>query len=61
MLPAEPHWQHYAVSDVFYGEVCVLSSICRNAWQLFSVGRGEPFVCDFDEAGYRELAAALQG
>ena len=57
----EPHWQHYAVSDVFFGEVCVLSAICRNAWQLFSVGRGEDFVCDYNEAGYRELVAGLRG
>lgn len=58
---SEPHWEHYAVSDVFYGEVCVLTSICKNAWKLFSVNRGEVFNCDFDEAGYGELVAALQG
>ena len=57
----EPHWQHYAVSDVFFGEVCVLSTICKNAWQLFSVRRGEDFVCDYDEDGYRELVAGLLG
>ena len=56
----EPHWQHYAVSDVFFAEVCLLSTICRNAWQLFSVNRGEEFVCDYNEAGYREFVAALQ-
>jgi len=56
----EPHWERYAVSDVFYGEVCVLSTVCRNAWQLFSVNRGETFVCDYNEAGYRELANILQ-
>ena len=58
---SEPHWQHYAVSDVYFGEVCVLSALCRNAWQLFSVNRGEDFVCDYDEAGYRDLVAALVG
>lgn len=57
----EPHWSHYAVSDVFYGEVCMLSTFCRNAWQLFTVSRGEEFVCDFHEDGYRELVNALQG
>jgi len=56
----EPHWMHYAVSDVFYGEVCVLSTICRNAWQLFSVDRGESFVCEYDVDGFHKLAAALK-
>lgn len=56
----EPHDQHYAVTDVFFGEVCVLSTICSNSWQLFSVGRGESFVCDFEEANWRRLAAALR-
>lgn len=56
----EPHWQFYAVSDVFFGEVCVLSALCRNSWQLFSVGRGEDFECDYNEAGYRELVTALK-
>eukprot|EP00966_Prymnesium_polylepis_P314007 7256242-Prymnesium_polylepis.1 len=55
----EPHWERYAVSDVFFGEVCVLSLICRNAEQLFSVERGDRFVCDFNEAGFGELANAL--
>ena len=56
----EPHWNHYAVSDIFFGEVCVLSAICRNSWQLFSVERGEQFVCDFDIEGFRALAASLK-
>ena len=51
---------HYAVSDVYFGEVCVLSTICRNSWQLFSVERGEDFECDFDEEGFRRLQASLQ-
>ena len=56
----EPHHSHYAVSDVYFGEICVISSICRNSWQLFSVARGEAFHCDFDEAGYHAVAAALR-
>ena len=56
----EPHWMHYAVSDIFFGEVCVLSAICKNSWELFSVGRGEDFQCEFNEAGYHELVTALR-
>ena len=56
----EPHSEHYSVTDVFFGEVVLLSTLCRNSWQLFSVARGEPFVCDFSEARWRSLAAALQ-
>ena len=55
----EPHWQHYAVSDVFFAEVCLLSMLCRNSWQLFTVWRGQMFECDFDEAGYAQLTRAL--
>ena len=51
-------WQ---VSDVFFGEVCVLSALCRNSWQLFAVDRGEPFECEYDEDGYRTLVAGLGG
>jgi hypothetical protein len=56
----EPHATHYAVTDVFFGEVCVLSALCRNSWQLFTVRRGDKFVCDFDESNWHRLAAALQ-
>ena len=56
----EPHWQHYAVSDVFFGEVCILSTICKNSWQLFTVRRGERFDCDYYDAGYQTLVAGLR-
>jgi len=57
----EPHYNHYAVSDIFFGEVCVLSTICHNSWKLFTVERGEQFMCDFDVDGFRRLAAMLLG
>ena len=46
---------------IFYGEVCVLSALCKNAWQLFSVERGEDFLCEYHEDGFRNLVAALRG
>lgn len=57
----EPHWNHYAVSDVFFAEVCLLSALCKNSWELFTVQRGEPFVCEYEDARYRTLVAALKG
>ena len=57
----EPHSEHFAVSDVFFAEVAILSAICRNVERLFTVARGEPFECDFSRDGYRELSAALLG
>ena len=48
----EPHGEHYAVSDVYFAEVCMLARICSNLWKLFTVGRGEMFYCDFERQGY---------
>jgi hypothetical protein len=55
----EPHAVHYAVSDVYFAEVCILSELCRNSEEIFHVGRGERFVCDFQEGRYRALVQAL--
>lgn len=56
---AEPHESHYAVSDVYFAEVIILSMICTNKWRLFAVRRGENFECEWSEAGFHELALAL--
>ena len=56
----EPHYNHYAVSDVFFGEVVLLSTLCKNSWQLFTVRRGERFDCDYYDAGYQTLVAGLR-
>ena len=42
----------YAVSDVYYAEVCVMSHSCRNREALFRLRVGELFVCDFDETAF---------
>ena len=44
----DPHDTHYAVSDVFFAEVCMLSSMCSNREELFTIGRGDDFTCAFD-------------
>ena len=51
----------YAVSDVYYAEVCVLSHICSNREALFQLAVGQLFVCDFDEVAFRELSSILGG
>ena len=61
-----PRWcigacgSHYAVSDVYVTEVCMLSRICSNGERIFDLERGETFVCDYDHDAYRWLASTLQ-
>ena len=55
-----PYDKTYAVSDVFFAEVCVLSRICVNTDQLFSLVIGEKFACEFDSGGYNALALMLR-
>ena len=57
----EPHERHYAVTDVFFAEVCVLATLCSNSWQLFTVRRGEDFTCEFEEKNWHVLASVLRG
>ena len=52
---------HYAVSDVFYVEACLISSVCRNRDELFStIDVGQDFVCDFDGQAYERLQEAAK-
>ena len=50
----------YAISDVYYAEVCVVSHVCKNREQLFRLGYGDPFECDFDQRAFDELRGWLQ-
>ena len=50
----------YAISDVYYAEVCVVSHMCKNREQLFRLGYGDPFECDFDQRAFDELGGWLQ-
>jgi hypothetical protein len=51
----------YAISDVYFGEVCVTSQVCRNKEELFALEVGDLFECDFDQAGFQELRSMLSG
>ena len=51
--------QRYAVGDVYYLEVCMLSQLCKNSNELFSVKVGEYFECDLDRGRFEELQAIL--
>ena len=50
----------FAVGDVFFVEVCLISRLCRNGADLFSLAVGETMVCDFDPLGFDRLATQLQ-
>ena len=50
----------YAVSDVYFVEVCLTSHVCRNRKELFGLALGSLFECDFDEAAFLELEALLK-
>ena len=52
---------NYAISDVYFAEVCVTSHVCKNKEELFSLETGMLFECDFDEAAYLELRTLLKG
>jgi len=52
-------WQSYANDDIFFLEVCIYAKICRNRDKLFRLRRGEFFICDVDEEGFRDLQHLL--
>ena len=49
----------YAISDVYFAEICVLSHICKNRAELFLADVGTIFECDFDEQRFLELRTLL--
>ena len=49
----------YSVGDVYYLEVCMLSQLCANANELFSVKVGEYFECELEQGRFAELKAIL--
>ena len=52
---------NYAISDVYFVEICVISHVCKNREELFALEVGELFECDLDEAAFRELEVLLRG
>ena len=51
----------YAIPDVYFAEVCVISHACRNRRELFRLDVGTLFECDFDERAFLELRTLLRG
>lgn len=45
--------------DVYFLEVCMFSSMCRNRHELFNVKAGQPFVCEWSLSGFKELQRIL--
>lgn len=54
-------WWAYAVSDVYFAEVCALSHICDNKHELFTLDVGTPFQCEFNQGAFFELRNILKG
>ena len=50
---------HYAISSVYFAEVCVLNHVCRNGKRLFELEVGELFECDLDVEAFVGLRGLL--
>ena len=49
----------YANDDIFFLESCLYSQVCRNGDELFALGAGEHWRCQFSKSGFRELQRVL--
>jgi len=53
----------YSSADVFYLQICLLSAVCKNFFQLFVLRQGEEFRCILSDSGaqkrFEELNANL--
>ena len=50
--------RHYAVSDVFYVEACMISFICKNRERLWQLNVGEDFFCELDDSAWDDFKKA---
>jgi len=50
---------YYIENDIYYLEVCVLSEMCSNHEEIFKLGVGESFYCQFDPARWVATGQAL--
>ena len=53
--PRGCHNRGYASSDIFFLEVCILSTICSNGAELFNLEENEDWQCVLDDGGYQQL------
>ena len=49
----------YAISDVYFAEVCVINHVCKNKAELFALDVGSPFQCEFDAHAFLQLQSFL--
>ena len=57
-----PHETHFAVSDVYFAELAILSRICANGDAIFAIASSDQiFDCQFDGDQVERLARELLG
>ena len=49
----------YANDDIFFLESCLYSQVCTNSDELFALGVGEHWTCQFSEEAFRKLQEVL--
>jgi len=49
----------FATDDIYFLEVCLVSFLCKNKEELFTVEPHDFYVCDFDGDAFDELQALL--
>ena len=49
----------FATDDIYFLEVCLVSFLCKNREELFTVGPEDFYVCEFDGDAFDELQALL--
>lgn len=54
---SRPGW--YSENDIYYLEVCTLYEMCRNRDELFTLAKGDPFFCDFDNQGWQDYKRSM--
>mmetsp|Transcript_36457 Transcript_36457/g.116120 ORF Transcript_36457/g.116120 Transcript_36457/m.116120 type:complete len:147 (+) Transcript_36457:163-603(+) len=57
---AGPCDSHFSVDNVYFAEVCLLSTVCSNQDELFSLDAHQPFRCTFDPFQFHQLASSLE-
>lgn len=60
-LPENMHGRPYgyANDDIFFLESCLYSQVCTNGDEMFALGVGEHWTCQFSEGAFRELQHLL--
>lgn len=51
----KPKRNGYALGDVFFAELCVTNTLCKNRGELYHLEVGQTMECDMDKAGFDHL------